>query len=324
MLELKNLPEGALTGPPKVIYDMLIELRNSLLGEQDGDNSGLDRMCLECTSTINEYKSKVENLKKTMADDATEADALNDNMAALQGTVTSAGQEVERLSFLLQFMDNSHRDQLEGIDALVTEAQDVRDALMQARALIAANLQATGPVLLQTASGANLSNKLAKVTSTFKGYATLALEFMELASNQDIVSDQGMVAELLAAFDELINQVNADMTALQTRRSGMVASYSAERQPVEDEARAANGANVAAKTALSAAQGRLQNLMEKVEFDQENLDSWTQFVVDEGVRCQNEEASYNTRIEERYCPCYIHHANFTFLELINSEYLTLL
>jgi len=238
-------------------------------------------------------------LKKTMADDATEADALNDNMAALQGTVTSAGQEVERLSFLLQFMDNSHRDQLEGIDALVTEAQDVRDALMQARALIAANLQATGPVLLQTASGANLSNKLAKVTSTFKGYATLALEFMELASNQDIVSDQGMVAELLAAFDELINQVNADMTALQTRRSGMVASYSAERQPVEDEARAANGANVAAKTALSAAQGRLQNLMEKVEFDQENLDSWTQFVVDEGVRCQNEEASYNTRIEER-------------------------
>merc|ERR1712110_970773 len=62
MLELKNLPEGALTGPPKVIYDMLIELRNSLLGEQTEDNEGLDRMCLECTSTINEYKLKVENL----------------------------------------------------------------------------------------------------------------------------------------------------------------------------------------------------------------------------------------------------------------------
>ena len=55
MLELKNLPEGALTGPPKVIYDMLIELRNSLMEEQTGDNDGLDRMCLECTSTINEY-----------------------------------------------------------------------------------------------------------------------------------------------------------------------------------------------------------------------------------------------------------------------------
>ena len=39
---------------------------------------------------------------------------------------------------------------------------------------------------------------------------------MELASNQDIVSDQGMVGELLAAFDELINQVNMDITNLQT------------------------------------------------------------------------------------------------------------
>ena len=63
MLELKNLPEGALTGPPKVIYDMLLELRNSLLGEQDEDNEGLDRMCLECTSTINEYKVKVDDLR---------------------------------------------------------------------------------------------------------------------------------------------------------------------------------------------------------------------------------------------------------------------
>merc|ERR550537_2035172 len=115
-------------------------------------------------------------------------------------------------------MDTSHQSQLDALDALVSEAQDVRDALMQARALIAQNLQAAAaPTLIQTASGASLSKKLAKVTSTYKGYATLALEFMELASNQDIVSDQGMVTELLAAFDELINQVNADMTALQTR-----------------------------------------------------------------------------------------------------------
>jgi len=176
-----------------------------------------------------------------MGKDADEAEALTDNMAALQATVTSAGKEVERLSFLLQFMDNSHQDQISAIDALVGEAQDVRDALMQARALIAANLQAgPGPALIQTASGASLSKKLAKVSSTYKGYATLALEFMELASNEDIVSDQGMVGELLAAFDELINQVNMDITALQTRRSTMVASYAAERSPVEDEARGAN------------------------------------------------------------------------------------
>jgi len=122
---------------------------------------------------------------------------------------------------------------------------------------------------------------------------------MELASNQDIVSDQGMVTELLAAFDELINQVNADMTKLQTRRSKMVSDYAAERGPVDDEARGANADLVAAKTALSDAQSRLNALKEKVEFDQGNLDAWTQFVVDEGVRCQNEEVSYNSRIDER-------------------------
>ena len=218
MLEMKNLPEGALTGPPKVIYDMLIELRNSLLGEQDGDNQGLDRMCLECTSTINEYNSKVEALRTTMAADAEEANNLRDNMEHLQATVTSAGAEVERLSFLLQFMDNANQDQLSAIDALITEAGEVRDALLQARALIAENLQAqaSGVTLIQTASGASLSKKLAGLTSSYKGYATLALEFMELASNQDIVSDQGMVGELLAAFDELINQVNMDITNLQT------------------------------------------------------------------------------------------------------------
>jgi len=211
-----------------------------------------------------------------MQADAEEASTLTDNMAALQGTVTSAGKEVERLSFLLQFMDTSHQSQLDALDALVSEAQDVRDALMQARALIAQNLQAAAaPTLIQTASGASLAKKLAKFASTYKGYATLALEFMELASNQDIVSDQGMVGELLDAFDELINQVNADITALQTRRSTTVANYAAERSPVEDEARAANAANVAAKTALNDAQSRLSNLQEKVDFDQSNLDSWT-------------------------------------------------
>ena len=79
----------------------------------------------------------------------------------------------------------------------------------------------------------------------------------------------------------------------------MVASYAAERSPVEDEARGANQANVAAKTALNDVQTRLNNLEEKVEFDQGNLESWTKFVVDEGVRCENEEKSYNTRIDER-------------------------
>ena len=45
-----------------------------------------------------------------MAADAVEADTLADNMAALQGGLKSAESEVERLSFLLEFMDNSHAD----------------------------------------------------------------------------------------------------------------------------------------------------------------------------------------------------------------------
>lgn len=61
-------------------------------------------------------------------------------MDDLQATLDATAAEVERLGFLLTFMDNAHRDQLEAIDGLVQEAQDVRDALMQARALIAANL----------------------------------------------------------------------------------------------------------------------------------------------------------------------------------------
>jgi len=141
-----------------------------------------------------------------MKTDAAEAATLTENMDDLKTALAGTAGEVERLGFLLTFMDNAHRDQLEAIDGLVQEAQDVRDALMQARALIAANLQSGATTtFLQTSAGVNLSNKLTKTTSTFKGYATLALEFMELATNQDIVSDQDMVTELLAAFDELIN-----------------------------------------------------------------------------------------------------------------------
>lgn len=32
-------------------------------------------------------------------------------------------------------------------------------------------------------------NKLTKIDTRYKGYATLALEFMELASHDDVVSD---------------------------------------------------------------------------------------------------------------------------------------
>ena len=81
---MKNLPEGSLSGPPKVIYDMLTELHASLSEEQTQDQEGLDRMCIECTSTINEYKVKVEDKKRQMRLDAEELTTLTDNMENLQ------------------------------------------------------------------------------------------------------------------------------------------------------------------------------------------------------------------------------------------------
>ena len=61
-----------------------------------------------------------------------------------------------------------------------------------------------GLLLLETSAGVTAHNRLMNIESIYKGFATLGLEFMELASKEDIVSDQGMVGELLAAFDELI------------------------------------------------------------------------------------------------------------------------
>lgn len=100
-------------------------------------------------------------------------------------------------------------------------------------------------------------------------------------------------------MDELIGQVNGDISGLQTRRTNMAAEYANTRAPIEDEARAANAAQVHATTALNDANQRLSNLQGKVAYDQENLDQWSQFVVDEGLRCQTEETSYNARIDER-------------------------
>jgi len=75
-----DLPEGALTGPPKVIYDMLVELRDSLKGEQDADQAGLTRMCVDCTNTNNEFNDKIEALYEQMGLDVVELESLSTNM----------------------------------------------------------------------------------------------------------------------------------------------------------------------------------------------------------------------------------------------------
>ena len=48
---------------------------------------------------------------------------------------------------------------------------------------------------------------------------------MQLASHEDIVSDQDMAGELMHAFDELISQCNADVQALQTQRTNAITEF---------------------------------------------------------------------------------------------------
>ncbi len=47
-------------------------------------------------------------------------------------------------------------------------------------------------------------------------------------------------------------------------------------------------------------QARVNALNEKADMDGEDVEQWSQFVVDEGVRCKDEEKAYEDRLCERY------------------------
>ena len=97
---------------------------------------------------------------------------------------------------------------------------------------------------------------------------------MELASNQDIVSDQGMAGELMHAFDELITQCNNDLTQLQTQRGRCIEEFDNSRVPLEAEMLNAQTAKTTAQTNLNMAISRVDALKEKVTSDETNLAAW--------------------------------------------------
>jgi hypothetical protein len=47
-------------------------------------------------------------------------------------------------------------------------------------------------------------------------------------------------------------------------------------------------------------QARVAALNEKASMDGEDVEQWAQFVIDEGIRCKDEEKAYETRLCERY------------------------
>lgn len=46
-------------------------------------------------------------------------------------------------------------------------------------------------------------------------------------------------------------------------------------------------------------QARVAALNEKASMDGEDVEQWAQFVIDEGIRCKDEEKAYETRLCER-------------------------
>ncbi len=103
---------------------------------------------------------------------------------------------------------------MDGINALILEAQDVKTALSEAKQIIERNLLSSAEMFVETSATAAIKNRLNNINNRMRGYSQLALEFMELAQDQAIVSDQGMVQELLDAFDELVTQVEGDIARL--------------------------------------------------------------------------------------------------------------
>lgn len=122
---------------------------------------------------------------------------------------------------------------------------------------------------------------------------------MQLASHDDIVADQDMAGQLMHAFDELITQCNNDITSLQTQRGQMITEFNNSMGPLESEMTNAQLARQGATTTLNTAVSRVDQLKEKVSSDEADLEAWETFVTDEGIRCEQEESSYNTRIDER-------------------------
>lgn len=79
-------------------------------------------------------------------------------------------------------------------------------------------------------------------------------------------------------------------------------TYSSQRDSLENEQSSAQVNLTAAKSALASMEARVSALNEKATMDDEDIEQWSKFVVDEGVRCKDEEKAYEDRLCERYFP----------------------
>jgi len=77
-------------------------------------------------------------------------------------------------------------------------------------------------------------------------------------------------------------------------------TYNSQRGGLVSEQSSAQTQLTADKTAYSSMQARVSALNEKASMDGEDVEQWTQFVIDEGIRCKDEEKAYETRLCERY------------------------
>lgn len=145
----------------------------------------------------------------------------------------------------------------------------------------------------------SIKNKLENINNRLRGYSQLALEFMELSQDQAIVSDQTMVQELLDAFDELVTTVDGDIGRLTGQIVTDTNTYKSTRGSLEDEQSSAKTQLNADKTAYSSMQARVAALNERASMDSEDVEQWSQFVIDEGIRCKDEEKAYEDRLCER-------------------------
>ena len=72
---------------------------------------------------------------------------------------------------LLSDLDAAHTAKMDGINALILEAQDVKTALSEAKAIIERNLLVTAGVFVETSAMASIKNRLNNINNRMRGYS---------------------------------------------------------------------------------------------------------------------------------------------------------
>ena len=98
-------------------------------------------------------------------------EGLNDKESSLQGTIDSSQKELDRVNSLLDDLDSAHNTKMDGINALILEAQDVKTALSEAKVIIERNLLVAASVFVETSAMASIKNRLNNINNRMRGYS---------------------------------------------------------------------------------------------------------------------------------------------------------